>query len=57
MDGREYTQQRRKKRKARTVRNITVFAVLMLLLIGMFVVKTVQIYNAPESVNMQTTEE
>lgn len=34
-----YREARRRKRKVRTIRNITVFAVLMLILVGLFVVK------------------
>ena len=39
MDSREYAQQLQKRRKARTTRNITVFAVLLLILVGLFVIK------------------
>lgn len=35
----DYREAQRRKRKARTIRNITVFAVLMLILVGLFVIK------------------
>ncbi len=34
-----YREAQRRKRKARTIRNITVLAVLMLILVGLFVIK------------------
>ena len=34
-----YRENQRRKRKVRTIRNITVFAVLMLILVGLFVIK------------------
>lgn len=34
-----YREAQRRRRKARTIRNITVFAVLMLILVGLFVIK------------------
>lgn len=34
-----YREVQRRKRKTRTIRNITVFAVLMLILVGLFVIK------------------
>ena len=35
----DYREAKRRKRRARTIRNITVFAVLMLILVGLFVIK------------------
>lgn len=35
----DYREAKRRKRKVRTIRNITVFAVLMLMLVGLFVIK------------------
>jgi|GEM_PF-3642201 len=34
-----YREAKRIKRRARTIRNITVFALLMLILVGLFVIK------------------
>lgn len=34
-----YREAKRRKRRARTIRNITVFALLMLILVGLFVIK------------------
>lgn len=49
MDNREYTQQLQKRRRTRTARNITVFAVLMLILVGLFVIKFVRESGAAEN--------
>ncbi len=35
----DYREAKRIKRRARTIRNITVFALLMLILVGFFVIK------------------
>lgn len=35
----DYREAQRRKRKARTIRNISVFAVLLLVLVGLFVIK------------------
>ena len=44
-----YREAQRRKRKARTIRNITVFAVLMLILVGLFVIKFTRGEGEPES--------
>lgn len=48
MDNREYAQQLQKRRRARTARNITVFAVLLLILVGLFVIKFMRESGATE---------
>ena len=45
----EYREAQRRKRRARTIRNITVFAVLMLILVGLFVIKFTRGEGEPES--------
>ena len=45
----DYREAKRRKRKARTIRNITVFAVLMLILVGLFVIKFTRGEGEPES--------
>ncbi|MBQ4166394.1 MAG: hypothetical protein IJD85_08745 [Oscillospiraceae bacterium] len=45
----DYREAKRRKRKARTIRNITVFAVLMLILVGLFVIKFTRGESEPES--------
>ena len=49
MDNREYTQQLQKRRRARTKRNVAVFAVLMLILVGLFVIKFMRESGAVEN--------
>lgn len=44
-----YRESQRRKRKTRTIRNITVFAVLMLILVGLFVIKFTRGEGKPES--------
>ena len=44
-----YREAKRRKRRARTIRNITVFAVLMLILVGLFVIKFTRGESEPES--------
>ncbi len=44
-----YREAQRRKSKARTIRNITVFAVLMLILVGLFVIKFTRGEGEPES--------
>ena len=45
----DYREAQRRKRRARTIRNVTVFAVLMLILVGLFVIKFTRGEGEPES--------
>ncbi len=49
MDNREYTQQLQKRRRVRTIRNTTVFAVLLLIFVGLFVIKFMRENGAAEN--------
>lgn len=55
----EYREQLRRKRRARTIRNIAVSAVLVLILVGLFVIKFTRENGIPDSATVisETTEE
>lgn len=55
----EYRESQRRKRRARTIRNIAVSAVLVLILVGLFVIKFTRENGIPDSATVisETTEE
>lgn len=55
----DYREAQRRKHKVRTIRNITVFAVLMLILVGLFVIKFTRGEDESESTTsiMETIEQ